>query len=56
VKTNILNGMLLLAPLAVLVIIVEKVFELAQLVAKPMERFYAPVGISLLHNVPFFPE
>ena len=39
-KTNILNGMLLLAPLAVLVIILGKAFEFARLVAKPMEQFY----------------
>ena len=40
VKTTILNGMLLLAPLAVLIVILEKAFGFARLIAKPMERFY----------------
>ncbi|UWQ91390.1 hypothetical protein QEZ52_01085 [Aliisedimentitalea scapharcae] len=39
-KSTILNGLLLLAPLAVMIIILEKVFTFARLAAKPMERFF----------------
>jgi len=40
VKNTILNGMLLLVPLAVLMVILGKVFEFARVIAKPMEQFF----------------
>ena len=50
-KTTILNGMLQLAPLAVIVIILEKLMGYARLIAKPMEQFYPldrVVGVILV--------
>ena len=39
-KANILNGLLLLAPVAVLMVILEKAFGFARQIAKPIEQFY----------------
>ena len=53
-KTTILNGMLLLAPLAVIVIILEKLMGYARLIAKPMEQFYPldrVVGVILANVI-----